>query len=338
LVPYYLCVDEVREVIIIGSGPAGYTAALYTSRANLQPLVLAGYLSGGQLMITTDVENYPGFVDGIMGPDLMEVFKKQVQRFGAEVLEVDVDSVDFSERPFRVEAAGKTYFGKTVIIATGASAKWLGVPGEQALTGHGVSGCATCDGFFFKGQELAVIGGGDTALEEATFLTRFASSVNVIHRRDALRASKAMQKRAEENPKISFTWNTEVLEFVGNGKLEGLRLKDAATGKETLKEYGGAFVAIGHQPNTKLFEGKIDLDDKGYVKMIDPASTITNIPGVFAAGDVRDHVYRQAITAAGDGCKAAIDAERWLEEHKDEHVNRSAEMYAMAPPREDERR
>jgi thioredoxin reductase (NADPH) len=329
--------NEVREVIIIGSGPAGYAAALYTSRANLQPLVLAGYLSGGQLMITSDVENYPGFVDGIMGPDLMDIFKRQAERFGAEVQALDVDRVDFGERPFVVEAAGKTYLGKTVIIATGAAAKWLGVPGEEKLTGHGVSGCATCDGFFFKGQDLAVIGGGDTALEEATFLTRFATSVNVIHRRGELRASKAMQQRAMDNPKIDFTWNTEVLEFVGNGKLEGLRLRDLATGQETTRNYGGAFVAIGHQPNTKLFQGQIDLDDKGYIAMPDPASTITNIPGVFAAGDVRDHVYRQAVSAAGDGCKAAIDAERWLEANRDTQVDRSTEMYGMAPPRLDER-
>jgi thioredoxin reductase (NADPH) len=329
--------DDVREVIIIGSGPAGYTAALYTSRANLKPLVLAGYLSGGQLMITTDVENYPGFVDGILGPDHMDVFKRQAERFGTEVLTVDVDRVDLKQSPFVVEAAGQTYRGKTVIIATGAAAKWLGVPGEEKLTGHGVSGCATCDGFFFKNCELAVIGGGDTALEEATFLTRFASSVNVIHRRDSLRASKAMQKRAFENPKIDFTWNTEVVEFVGNGKLEALRLRDMNTGEERLQPYGGAFVAIGHQPNTMLFQGQIDLDEKGYIKMPDPASTVTNIPGVFAAGDVRDHVYRQAVTAAGDGCKAAIDAERWLEANRDTQVDRSSEMYALAPPRRDER-
>jgi len=329
--------NDVREVIIIGSGPAGYTAALYTSRANLTPLVLAGYLSGGQLMITTDVENYPGFVDGIMGPELMDVFKRQAERFGTEVLAVDVDRVDFRQQPFVVEAAGNTYKGKTIIIATGAAAMWLGVPGEEKLTGHGVSGCATCDGFFFKGQDLAVVGGGDTALEEATFLTRFATSVNVIHRRDSLRASKAMQQRAMDNPKINFTWNTEVLEFVGNGKLEALSLRDLSSGQEIVKPYGGAFVAIGHQPNTKLFNGQIDLDDKGYVKMPDPASTITNIPGVFAAGDVRDHVYRQAVSAAGDGCKAAIDAERWLEANRDTQVDRSSEMYAMAPPRMDER-
>jgi len=329
--------DRVREVIIIGSGPAGYTAALYTSRANLEPLLLAGYLSGGQLMITTDVENYPGFVDGIMGPELMDVFKRQAERFGTEVLPVDVERVDLNQRPFVVEAAGQTYRGKTIIIATGAAAKWLGVPGEEKLTGHGVSGCATCDGFFFKGQELAVIGGGDTALEEATFLTRFATSVNVIHRRDQLRASKAMQRRAEENPKISFTWNTEVVEFVGNGKLEGLRLRDLSSGQETVKPYGGAFVAIGQQPNTKLFQGQIELDDKGYIKMPDPTSTITNVDGVLAAGDVRDHVYRQAVTAAGDGCKAAIDAERWLEANRDTQVDRSAEMYAMAPPRLEQR-
>jgi thioredoxin reductase (NADPH) len=329
--------EEVREVIIIGSGPAGYTAALYTSRANLSPLVLAGYLSGGQLMITTDVENYPGFADGIMGPELMDVFKRQAERFGTEVLAVDVDRVDFQQQPFVAEAGGKIYRGKTIIIATGAAAKWLGIPGEEKLTGHGVSGCATCDGFFFKGQDLAVIGGGDTALEEATFLTRFATSVNIIHRRDSLRASKAMQQRAMDNPKIHFTWNTEVLEFVGNGKLEGLRLRDVSSGQEVVKPYGGAFVAIGHQPNTKLFAGQIELDDKGYVTMPDPASTITNIPGVFAAGDVRDHVYRQAVSAAGDGCKAAIDAERWLEANRDTHVDRSAEVYAMAPPRLDER-
>ncbi len=305
--------DDVREVIIIGSGPAGYTAALYTSRANLKPLVLAGYLSGGQLMITTDVENYPGFVDGIMGPELMELFKRQAERFGAEVIPADVEEVDFGSRPFRVMSAGKSYLGKTVIIATGAQAKWLGVPGEQELTGHGVSGCATCDGFFFKGQELAVIGGGDTALEEATFLTRFATSVTLIHRRDQLRASKAMQQRAQENPKIKFRWNAEVVEFVGNGKLESLRLKEVNTGRESVQPFGGAFVAIGHEPNTKLFKGQIELDEKGYIASPDPSSTYTNIPGVFAAGDVRDHVYRQAVTAAGDGCKAAIDAERWLE-------------------------
>ena len=267
----------------------------------------------------------------------MEVFKQQVERFGTEVLSVDVDQVDLRQQPFIIEAAGSSYRAKTVIVATGAAAKWLGVPGEERLTGHGVSGCATCDGFFFKGQELAVIGGGDTALEEATFLTRFATTVNVIHRRDSLRASKAMQQRAMDNPKIAFTWNTEVLEFVGNGKLEALRLRDVGSGQETLKSFGGAFVAIGHQPNTKLFAGQIDLDDKGYIAMPDPASTITNIPGVFAAGDVRDHVYRQAISAAGDGCRAAIDAERWLEANSDGQVDRSAEMYAMAPPREDER-
>jgi thioredoxin reductase (NADPH) len=267
----------------------------------------------------------------------MDVFKRQAERFGTEVLAVDVDRVDFQQRPFVIEAAGKTYRSKTAIIATGAAAKWLGVPGEEKLTGHGVSGCATCDGFFFKGQDLAVIGGGDTALEEATFLTRFATSVNVIHRRDSLRASKAMQQRAQENPKIHFMWNTEVLEFVGNGKLEALRLRDATSGQEIVKPYGGAFVAIGHQPNTRLFAGQIDLDDKGYIAMPDPASTITNIPGVFAAGDVRDHVYRQAVSAAGDGCKAAIDAERWLEANRDTQVDRSAEMYAMAPPRLDER-
>lgn len=330
--------DPVRDVIIVGSGPAGLTAAVYTARANLNPLVIEGFPgAGGQLMLTTDVENYPGFVDGILGPDLMDVFKRQAERFGTEVLAVDVDKVDFSQQPFVVEAAGTSYRGKTVIIATGAAAKWLGVPGEERLTGHGVSGCATCDGFFFKGQELAVIGGGDTALEEATFLTRFATTVNVIHRRDSLRASKAMQQRAMDNPKISFTWNTEVLEFVGNGKLEALRLRDTASGQETVKPFGGAFVAIGHQPNTKLFQGQIDLDDKGYIAMPDPASTITNIPGVFAAGDVRDHVYRQAVSAAGDGCKAAIDAERWLEANRDPQVDRSAEMYAMAPPRADER-
>ena len=308
--------EEARDVIIIGSGPAGYTAALYASRANLQPLVLAGYLSGGQLMITTDVENYPGFVDGIMGPDLMDVFKRQAERFGAAVQQVDVDAVDFGQRPFKVTAAGKDHYGQTVIVATGAAAKWLGVPGEERLTGHGVSGCATCDGFFFKGQELAVIGGGDTALEEATFLTRFATTVNVIHRREVLRASKAMQKRALENPKIHFTWNTEVAEFVGNGKLEALRLRDLQSGQERVQPFGGAFVAIGHQPNTAIFQGQLELDEKGYVAMPDPVSTRTNIDGIFAAGDVRDHTYRQAVTAAGDGCKAAIDAERWLEAHK----------------------
>ena len=329
--------EEVREVVIIGSGPAGYTAALYTARANLQPLVLAGYLSGGQLMITSDVENYPGFENGIMGPDLMEIFKKQAERFGAEVLPVDVDSVDFRKQPFEIHAGGKTYLAKTAIVATGAAAKWLGVPGEEQLMGHGVSGCATCDGFFFKGQDLAVIGGGDTALEEATFLTRFATSVTLIHRRNELRGSKAMQQRAQENPKISFLWDTEVLEMQGNGKLSSLRLRNVNTGEETERPFGGVFVAIGHQPNTKLFAGQLELDGKGYVKSPHPESTVTNIPAVFAAGDVRDHVYRQAVTAAGDGCKAAIDAERWLEAHNDRSVDRSAELYAMAPARMDEK-
>ncbi|HUZ78505.1 MAG TPA: thioredoxin-disulfide reductase [Chloroflexota bacterium] len=305
--------EQPRNVVIIGSGPAGYTAALYASRANLNPLLLAGYQAGGQLMITTDVENYPGFPEGILGPELMEVFRKQAERFGTEMLNVDVDRVDFREQPFRIEAAGKTYLSRTVIIATGAQAKWLGVPGEERLTGHGVSGCATCDGFFFRDQPLAVIGGGDTALEEATFLTRFASSVTVVHRRDQLRASKAMQQRAFASPKLDFLWNSDVLEMVGGDKLEALRLRDTLSGAESTRTFGGVFVAIGHQPNTALFQGQIDLDARGYVVAPNPASTATNIPGVFAAGDVRDHVYRQAVTAAGDGCKAAIDVERWLE-------------------------
>ncbi|MDE3074409.1 MAG: thioredoxin-disulfide reductase [Chloroflexota bacterium] len=308
--------NEIRNVIVVGSGPAGYTAGLYASRANLKPLLFSGYLAGGQLMITTEVENYPGFVDGIMGPELMEIFKKQAERFGTEVVPVDVEAVDLHERPFKIEAAGETYLSKTVIIATGAQAKWLGVPGEERLTGHGVSGCATCDGFFFRDRHLAVIGGGDTALEEATFLTRFASEVTVVHRRDQLRASKAMQQRAVENPKIDFLWNAEVIEMLGEEKLEALRLRDAQTCEETTRPFGGVFVAIGHQPNTELFKGQIDLDAKGYISVPNPESTATNVPGVFAAGDVRDHIYRQAVTAAGDGCKAAIDAERWLEANK----------------------
>jgi thioredoxin reductase (NADPH) len=320
--------DNHRRVIIIGSGPAGYTAAIYTARAALRPLVLGGFTAGGQLMLTSDVENYPGYPEGVQGPEMMREFRAQAERFGTDVLDVDVTSVDFSQRPFVMEAEGTTYTADSVIIATGASAKWLGVPGEETLRGRGVSSCATCDGFFFRGRRVVVIGGGDTALEEATFLTRFASNVTVIHRRDTLRASKVLQMRAKANPKIDFIWYAAVEEILGNGKVTGVRIKNLISGKTALVETDGVFVAIGHQPNTGIFKGQIDLDHAGYIQMPDPVTTITNVPGVFAAGDVRDHRYRQAVTAAGDGCKAAMDAERWLEEEKLALPNLASEIYS----------
>ncbi|MER6145852.1 thioredoxin-disulfide reductase [Streptomyces sparsogenes] len=306
--------SDVRNVIIIGSGPAGYTAALYTARASLKPLVFEGSVTaGGALMNTTDVENFPGFRDGIMGPDLMDNMRAQAERFGAELVPDDVVSVDLSEDIKTVtDSSGTVHRAKTVIVTTGSQHRKLGLPHEDELSGRGVSWCATCDGFFFKDQDIAVIGGGDTAMEEATFLSRFAKSVTVVHRRDTLRASKAMQDRAFADPKISFIWDSEVTEIHGdNNKLSGLTLRDVKTGETSQLPVTGLFIAIGHDPRTELFKGQLDLDDEGYLKVAAP-STRTNLPGVFAAGDVVDHTYRQAITAAGTGCSAALDAERYL--------------------------
>jgi thioredoxin reductase (NADPH) len=302
---------EIYDVIIIGSGPAGYTAALYASRANLSVLMFQGYEVGGQLMTTSDVENYPGFAEGILGPALMEQFEEQARRFGTEMIPEDVTAVDFSKRPFTITTDAGEYKARSVIISTGASAKWLNLPSEQNMRGRGVSACATCDGFFFKGKDIAVIGGGDTALEEATFLTRYANHVTLIHRRDSLRASKIMQDRAFKNPKISFLWDTVVTEVEGEQAVTGLKLQNVKTGEASELPVQGLFLAIGHQPNTDLFKGLIDMDKQGYIVPVE--HTMTNIPGVFAAGDVTDHRYRQAITAAGDGCRAAIDLERWFE-------------------------
>jgi thioredoxin reductase (NADPH) len=302
---------KLYDVIIIGSGPSGYTAAIYAARANLSVLMLQGYQVGGQLMLTSDVENYPGFEEGILGPSMMEKFEEQARRFGTELIPEDVISVDFSQRPFKVTTDSGEYHARAVIISTGASAKWLGLPSEQRLQGRGVSACATCDGFFFKNKDVAVIGGGDTAMEEAIFLTRYANHVTVIHRRDSFRASKIMQDRAFKHPKISIIWNTEITEVLGENEVTGLRLHNVKTGEESILPVQGFFLAIGHEPNTNLFKGIIDMDKVGYIVPVE--HTMTNIPGVFAAGDVTDHRYRQAVTAAGDGCRAAIDAERWLE-------------------------
>lgn len=302
---------KIYDVVIIGSGPSGYTSAIYAARANLSVLLFQGYEVGGQLMQTTDVENYPGFEEGILGPDMMEKFEAQARRFGTEMLTEDVLEVDFSQRPFTLKADSGEYQARAVIISTGASAQWLGLPSETRLKGSGVSACATCDGFFFKGKDVAVVGGGDTALEEATFLTRYASHVTVVHRRNTLRASKIMQDRAMKNPKISFVWDSEVAEVLGDKAIDGLRLRNVHSGEESIMPVQGLFLAIGHKPNTDLFKGVIDTDAAGYLVPVE--NTMTNIPGVFAAGDVTDHRYRQAITAAGDGCRAAIDAERWLE-------------------------
>lgn len=303
--------EQPRDVVIIGSGPAGLTAAVYTGRANLNPLMIEGVEAGGQLMLTTDVENYPGFVDGIMGPELMERMRKQAARFGTEIVTDNVTSVDFSSAPFNVSTSSETYSARAVIISTGASAKMLGVPGEKELLGHGVSTCATCDGFFFKSQELLMVGGGDSAMEEATFLTKFASKVTIVHRRDSLRASKIMQDRAFANPKIEFVWDSVITEIVGNGKVAGARVKNLKTAAESELVAGGVFVAIGHTPNTHLFEGQLDLSG-GYI-VTKAEGTQSSVPGVFGAGDVVDSRYRQAITAAGMGCMAAMDAERYLE-------------------------
>ncbi|MDP2631515.1 MAG: thioredoxin-disulfide reductase [Candidatus Uhrbacteria bacterium] len=302
---------DINKVLIIGSGPAGYTAAIYAARADLAPILISGSEPGGQLMQTTEVENWPGEPEGILGSELMDNLKKQAERFGTRFMSDTVIDVDFSERPFKVRTNDKEFFAETIIIATGASARWLGVPGEVELKGKGMSACATCDGFFFRDKKVAVVGGGDSALEEATFLTKFASEVVVIHRRDELRASKIMQARAMENPKISFVWNTEVREVLGQERLTGLRVFNNQTNVESIMEFDGVFSSIGHKPNTDIFAGKLELDVKGYIKRR-PDSASTNVEGVFVAGDVADPWYRQAITAAGTGCMAALEAERYL--------------------------
>jgi thioredoxin reductase (NADPH) len=299
------------KLLIIGSGPAGLTAAIYGARANLEPIVLAGTTPGGQLMLTSDVENYPGFPEAIQGPDLMAAFRSQAERFGTQIVDVDVERVDFSERPFRVWARGVEYRAQAVIVATGASALWLGLPSEERLRGRGVSACATCDGFFFRDQEIAVVGGGDTALEEALFLTRFGSKVHLLHRREAFRASKIMLDRAKAHPKIDIQTNTAIEEVLGDDKVRGVRLRDTDTGETRELAVGGLFIAIGYRPNTEVFRDWLDADAMGYLEV--EGETGSKVEGVFIAGDVHDHRYRQAVTAAADGCKAAIDAERWLE-------------------------
>ena len=306
---------DVRNVIIVGSGPAGYTAAVYAARAELEPVVFEGTQFGGALMTTTDVENYPGFRDGIMGPELMEQMRSQAERFGAELRAEDVEAIDLAGEVKTVTANGVEYRAKAIILAMGAAARYLGVPGEEQLLGHGVSACATCDGFFFRDLDIAVIGGGDSAMEEATFLTRFARSVTIIHRRDEFRASKIMLERARANEKIKWRTNAVVTEVVGDGKVSGLKLRDTVSGEESDLPVSGMFVAIGHDPRSQLVRDQVEVDDEGYVLVQQP-TTNTGIPGVFAAGDLVDNTYRQAVTAAGSGCAAAIDAERWLAEHE----------------------
>jgi thioredoxin reductase (NADPH) len=303
--------NDIRDVVIVGSGPAGYTAAVYTARANLKPLMIEGAQYGGALMQTTEVENFPGFVDGIQGPDLMDHMRKQAERFGAEMLTDDATELDLTGAVKKVVVGADTYLARTVILAMGSAYRMLGLPNEDRLLGHGVSACATCDGFFFRGQHIAVIGGGDSAMEEATFLTRFADKVTVIHRRDSLRASKIMQERAQSNPKIEFLWNSVVEDVLGEDKVSGLSVRSLVSGDAHVLDVTGMFVAIGHDPRSELVRGQVDLDDEGYV-VVDAPSTLTNLPGVFACGDLVDHTYRQAITAAGTGCAAALDAERHL--------------------------
>lgn len=312
---------EAVPLLVIGSGPAGYTAAIYAGRAELAPVVIAGLQFGGQLMLTTDVENYPGFPEGVTGPDVMEKFKQQAERFGARVVPEDALAVDFSKRPFRVETEQRVFLADAVIIATGAEAKWLGLPSEQRLMNRGVSACATCDGALYRGKAMAVVGGGDTAMEEALFLTRYATRLTVIHRRDSLRASRIMQERARKNEKIDFLWNSAVEEVLGEDGVTGVRVRNLETGKLEELSVEALFIAIGHQPNTGLVQGQIELDEVGYIK-VKPGSSYTSVPGVFACGDAMDPVYRQAVTAAGTGCMAAIDSERWLAEHADAEDDR----------------
>ncbi len=305
---------ERVKVLIVGSGPAGYTAAIYSARAELRPVLLAGLAFGGQLMLTTDVENYPGFPGSVAGPEMMELFQKQAERFGTRVINEDATRVDLSQRPFRVETEERAFLADALIIATGASAKWIGLPSEERLMNRGVSACATCDGALYRGKPMAVVGGGDTAMEEALFLTRYGTKVTVIHRRDQLRASKIMQERAKKNEKIDFVWSSAVEEVLGDEFVTGLRIKNLETGVLSTLPVEALFVAIGHRPNTELFRGQLDLDDVGYLK-VEAGTTRTRVPGVFVCGDAMDAVYRQAVTAAGTGCMAAIDCERWLAEH-----------------------
>lgn len=302
------------KLVIIGAGPAGYTAALYASRARLEPVLIGGRETGGQLMLTTDVENFPGFPEGILGPELMDLFRKQAQRFGTKIIDKDVTRVDFSSRPFKVESEDGAFETDAVILATGASSKWLGLKNETRLRGHGVSSCATCDGAFFRDQDLAVVGGGDSAMEDSLFLTRFAKKVTIFHRRDQFRASKIMQERVLNHPKIKVVWNTTVEDVLGETKVTGVKIRDVQTNQTSTFPCNGLFVAIGHEPNTKLFKGHVDLDEKGYIQL--KRHSMTSVEGVFAAGDVHDLRYRQAITASAAGCRAAMDAEKWLEEQE----------------------